>query len=71
MRSKQDLEALAGSIGKDTQYLLEAIKCCPESGVADLQESPGFEGAYTTSSLILMKIRSDGRWFVLIAEVQN
>ena len=36
--TKHDLEALAGSIGKDTQYLFEAIKCCPENGVAELQE---------------------------------
>jgi hypothetical protein len=37
-RSKHDLESLARSIGKDTQYLLTAINCCPETGVAELQE---------------------------------
>lgn len=37
-RSKQDLEALAVSIGKDSHHLLEAIKCCHDSGVADLRE---------------------------------
>jgi transposase len=46
IRTKQDLEALAGSIGKDTRYLLEAIECCPETNVANLQEIQDLRSIY-------------------------